>query len=411
MIKTAIIGVSGFGDVHYRDLILYQQKGLLEISAATIINQEEEAEKCAILRSIGCKIYKDYKLMLNDFKNKIDICFIPTGIPLHKPMTVASLESGANVFVEKPLAATIQEVNEMKKTQAATGKFVAVGYQSMYTPEIMQLKKTICSGKIGKIKSIKCCALWPRAEAYYNRNNWAGKLKINGNVWVLDSPFHNALAHYLNLICFFAGSETGKSAQISSVQAELYRANKIESTDTACMRILSKDKVPLYLILTHACENTFGPEIVVSGERGEIKWNGSAALVTVSGETEKIACQNGTQMRESVMNSLISRVNDNSVFICDLDIAGTQTLCANGAYESSDIHQLDSSLIYTKRIVDGYTNTESTLQVIKDIDKVVFESFEKEKLFSEINVPWAQEGKVVNLENYTIFPSGISSTM
>jgi hypothetical protein len=68
-------------------------------------------------------------------------------------------------------------------------------------------------------------------------------------------------------------------------------------------------------------------------------------------------------------------------------------------------------LIYTKRIVDGYTNTESTLQVIKDIDKVVFESFEKEKLFSEINVPWAQEGKVVNLENYTIFPSGISSTM
>lgn len=408
MIKTAIIGVSGFGDVHYRDLILYQQKGLLEISVATIINQDEEAEKCAILRSSGCKIYKDYQLMLNDFKNKIDICFIPTGIPLHKPMTVAAVESGANVFVEKPLAATIQEVNEMKKAQVATGRFVAVGYQTMYSPEVMQIKKMICSGRIGKLKSIKCCALWPRSNAYYNRNNWAGKLKINGNVWVLDSPFNNALAHYLNLICFFAGNETRKSAQINSVQAELYRANKIESTDTACMRILSGEKVPLYLILTHACENTFGPEIVISGEKGEIKWNSSMALVTVSGETEDIACQNGAQMRESIMNSLISRVNDNSTFICDLDIAGIQTICANGAYESSDIHQIDSSLIYTINILDGYTNTESTLQVIKDIDKVVFESFEKEKLFSEINVSWARPGRIVNLENYTKFPTGIS---
>jgi predicted dehydrogenase len=404
MIRTAIIGVSGFGNVHYNDLILYQEKGLLEISAATIINQEEEAAKCAKLRSLGCKIYTDYIQMLYDFRGKIDICFIPTGIPLHKPMTIAAMESGANVFVEKPLAATVQEVNDMKKVQISSGKFAAVGYQTMYTPENMQIKKTICSGKIGRIKSIKCCALWPRTESYYSRNGWAGKLKIKGDIWVLDSPFNNALAHQLNQICFYAGKEIAKSAEIKSIQAELYRGNKIESTDTACMRIITRNDIPLYFILTHACETAFGPEMVITGEKGEIKWNMKKTLITISGKTEEIICQDWIQMRECVMTSLISKVQDEKTFICDLDIAGTQTLCANGAHESSEmIHQIDSSLLYSKTVKEGIAETESTQHVIKGIDSIVFESFEKEKLFSELNVPWAVKGKVFPLENYNFF--------
>lgn len=405
MIKTAIIGVSGFGNVHYNDLILYQGKGLLEISAATIINQDEEAEKCSKLRALGCKIYTDYVQMLKDFKGKIDICFIPTGIPLHKPMCIAAMESGANVFVEKPLAATVQEVNDMKKVQVSTGKFAAVGYQTMYTPENMRMKNTVCSGKLGKIKSVKCCALWPRAESYYSRNNWAGRLKIKGDVWVLDSPFNNALAHQLNQICFYAGKEIAKSAEIKSIQAELYRGNKIESTDTACMRIITKEDIPLYFILTHACETSFGPELVITGEKGEIKWNMARTLITVSGKTEEIVCRKGPEMRECIMNSLISRLNDKNTFICDLDIAGTQTLCVNGAHDSSEINQLDSSLRYSITVKDGYTQAESTQHVIKGIDAVVFESFEKEKLFSELGVPWAVKGKIVSLENYNHFPA------
>lgn len=405
MIKTAIIGVSGFGNVHYNDLILYEGKGLLEISAATIINQDEEADKCTKLRSLGCKIYTDYVQMLKDFKGKIDVCFIPTGIPLHKPMCIAAMESGANVFVEKPLAATIQDVNDMQKVRISSGKFAAVGYQTMYAPENMLIKKTVCSGKLGKLKSVKCCALWPRAESYYNRNNWAGRLKIKGDVWVLDSPFNNALAHQLNQICFYAGKEIAKSAELKSIQAELYRGNNIESTDTACMRIITKDGIPLYFIVTHACEAAFGPELIITGEKGEIKWNMTRTLITVSGTTEEIVCQKGSEMRESIMNSLISRLNDENTFICDLDIAGTQTLCTNGAHESSEINQIDNSLRSSITIKDGYTKAESIQHVIKGIDAVVFESFEKEKLFSELNVPWAVKGKTVSLENYTHFPS------
>ncbi|HBC85873.1 MAG TPA: hypothetical protein DCZ94_02855 [Lentisphaeria bacterium] len=404
MIKTAIIGVSGFGNVHYRDLMNYQGKGLLEICAATIINQDEEKEKCEKLRSLGCKIYTDYKQMLADFKGKVEVCFIPTGIHLHKPMTVAALEAGMNVYVEKPLAATIQDVIEMKKAQKASGKFAAVGYQTMYTPEVMKIKTALCSGKLGKINVIKCYALWPRAEAYYSRNNWAGKLKLK-NDWVLDSPYNNALAHYLNLICFLAGKEVAKSAELKSIQAELYRANKIESADTACMRIMTKDGLPLYFIVTHCCEKNVGPQMTIACEKGEIKWEPSKTIMTISGKTEEIVNQNQEGLRTCVMDSILKRVGDKNAFICDLDIAGTQTLAANGVHESSEIHQIDEKLIHVLTIKDAYTQTESKLHVAKGVGEIVKDAYDKEKLFSELGVTWAVKGKVFPLENYTHFPS------
>ena len=108
MYNAAIIGVFGFGRVHYNDLKNYAEKGILKVIAATVINPDEEPEKCEWLKKHGTKMYTDWTVMLEDFDNKIDICFIPTGIAIHAPMSIAAMKAGANVFVEKPIAATVQ---------------------------------------------------------------------------------------------------------------------------------------------------------------------------------------------------------------------------------------------------------------------------------------------------------------
>ena len=202
MIRTAIIGVSGFGNTHYHDLVRYQERGELEIICAAIINQDEEAEKCEKLKSVGCEIFTDYKTMLEKFNNSIDICFIPTGISMHVPMSIAAMRAGANVFVEKPVTALLSELEELKKVEKETGKFVAVGYQTIYQPSIAKIKNTILEGGLGEVNTIKFCGLTVRDNVYYARNNWAGCIKIGEN-WILDSPYNNAMAHQVNLICFF----------------------------------------------------------------------------------------------------------------------------------------------------------------------------------------------------------------
>jgi len=398
MLNVCLIGVSGFGNTHYEWLIDEVSRSTAKLLAATVINQDEEADKCAYMRSLGAEIFTDYTEMLAKHGKQSDICFIPTGIHLHAPMTIDGLRAGTNVFVEKPVAATIQEVRAMKTAQDQTGRFVAVGYQSMYAVDIGAMKRKIIEGALGKILAVKCRGLWPRNDAYYSRNNWAGKLKANG-AWVLDSPFNNALAHYLNLICFLGGSSFEKSARIKSVQAELYRGNEIESADTAAMRIVTETDLPLYFFVSHCTKKFDGPEIVVRGERGVMTWNfhNSLNIDYSDGRTESLECDDLAKIRPKIFDALARRAAGEDAFICDLNIAGTQTLCVNAAHQATPIRTVESEFI-SREPLEGSTKT-----VITGVDEAIDRGFDEEKLFFPLGVPWAHEAEVFSVESFETF--------
>jgi predicted dehydrogenase len=398
MITASLIGVSGFGATHYNDLLRQIERGTLRLLAATVINQDEEAEKCARLQELGVTLFTDYQLMLEQFRGQINLCFIPTSLHLHAPMAIAAMRAGANAFIEKPAAATIQDVRAMQSCERETGRFVAVGYQTMYAWETLWMKQAILAKQIGELQAIKCRALWPRLDSYYARNGWAGRLQVN-DTWVLDSPFNNAVAHQLNMLCFLAGSELTRSAQLHSVEAELYRAHPIESTDTACLRVMTHEHVPLYFLVTHCSEEMFGPEIIVRGDQGRIIWTTEHVRIErADGSSEDRECETGHGLRDSIMTHLFKHITDPEAFICDLSIAGTHTLCINGAHESSAIHTLNDELIH-RFPYDGSIKT-----VIHGIDDVIAQSFSQEKLFSEMDIAWAHRGNVVELEEFSTFP-------
>lgn len=398
-LRAALIGVSGFANVHFEMISNAIQQGELELLGATVINQAEESEKCTTIKNQGGKVYDDYRLMLQDLEGCIDLCFIPTGIHLHTPMTIAALKAGANVFVEKPAAATIQEVLAMQEAEKRSNRFVAVGYQTMYAPETLWMKEAILQGKIGKVRSIKCRGLWPRFDSYYTRNNWAGRLRV-GNDWMLDSPFNNAIGHQLNMICFLAGQEMAKSAEIANIQAELYRARPIESTDTACIRITTTQGTPLYFFVTHSSEAIINPEITIIGESGEIHWTfNKATMRTSNGVNAETQCESSATLRTKIISHLIQRINEPSTFVCGLDIASAQTLCVNGAHESSAIYTIPEAHI-SRSIVDGEIKV-----TVAELDSIIEKAFLEEKLFSELNVPWAQPGDLIDLRDYKFFPT------
>ncbi len=160
MLKVVLIGVSGFGNIYYEDILRQMGKGNVRIVAATIINQAEEKEKCKKLLSLGCKIFTDYREMLSQI-NGVDLCMIPTGIHLHTPMSIDAMRSNCNVLVEKPVTATIQEVEALKKCEKETSKFVAVGYQLFYSDGIQKLKEILCQGELGKVRCLKSWGTGP----------------------------------------------------------------------------------------------------------------------------------------------------------------------------------------------------------------------------------------------------------
>ena len=183
-----------------------------------------------------------------------------------------------HVLVEKPAAGCIQDVRSMQHASCAADKLVAVGYQHMYAATTLETKRNILDGLIGNVEAIKCRVMWPRDHAYYGRNNWAGRLRV-GDRWVLDSPFNHAAAHHLMMMLFLAGAEERQAATPVSVEAELYRANDIESADTACIRVVTNAGIPLLFYVTHACTDSLDPEIHVRGAHGSILWTHAGSVI------------------------------------------------------------------------------------------------------------------------------------
>ena len=389
MTNVCLIGISGFGRVHYDNLLHAVARGDVRLRAATVINQPDEPEKCQCLRELGCELFKDHRAMLAAHGRHTDLCVIPTGIHFHAPMTIDALRAGANVFVEKPAAAVIQDVRAMQAAERATGKFVAVGFQDLYCEVTHWMKRLVADGRLGQLRSLRIRGIWPRPDTYYTRNSWAGRQRV-GDAWILDAPFHNAFAHHLNLLCFLAGEP------LQSVEAELYRTRDIESPDTACLRIRTATGVPLLLIITHASEPETHPELTVTGTRDTLLWKYSHSARLASGETMK--CETVEALRDRMLQMVCRRVTDPTAFVCDLNLAGNEVLCANAAFESSPVHPIPASQI--QRIPFN----DSTLSVVTGLAELVQRAYVEEKLFSELDVPWAQHGRVVSLTGYDRYP-------
>ena len=404
-ISVALVGVSGFGEVHYRNLRDAAKKGQLRLAAATIINQQEEWAKCEELRASGCQLFDNYEAMLTTWQGRLDLCVIPTGIHHHAPMTQRALQAGCHVLVEKPAAGVIQDVDAMILAEKKAGKFVAVGYQHIYTPEIAAMKQAILDGLIGEVHALKCVGMWPRFDSYYTRNDWAGRLKSRDK-WVLDAPFSNAFAHFLNLLCFLAGDQLQTSAAPHQIQAELYRSRLIESTDTACLRALTENGLPLLLWLTHSCPSVQGPMLEVRGTRGSLIWTESEILHRTSTATQRFrSVCNFDQSEHWMLQAVLNKIQNRNTFVCGLDIARNQTLCANGAFESSPIEVIDPDFLSVQ-----HENAES-LTVIDGIEDACHNAFTKELLWSEMAVPWARAGEEIDLQKYRSFRGDIPTAL
>jgi predicted dehydrogenase len=286
--SVALVGISGYGRVYLRWLEAMVARRRLRLAAAVVINPDEEREACERLRALGVKLYRDWH-ELEALAGCLDLCLIPTPIHLHAEITIAALELGANVLVEKPLAASVEQARAIQAAEARTGRWVAVGYQDFYAPSTLEIARQLAAGRIGRIRSVRWLGLWPRTEEYYRRNHWAGRKSLDGRL-VRDSPLNNAMAHYLNLALFWAGAGRNLPVRLERTEAELFRCYPIENFDTAVARFHTSDGVMIQAAVSHCCEENRPIQIRVLGDEGRMIWThrGDAIWYAEGCEPERV---------------------------------------------------------------------------------------------------------------------------
>jgi len=200
--KSAIIGLGVIAEVHIEVL-----KNIgAEITCVCDIDREK-AEKFISLHGVDCKIYTDYKEMLES--ENIDIVHICTPHYLHAEMCVYALKKDINVLCEKPLCIKKEEIEQIQEAVRGSRAQLGVCLQNRYTAINMYVKELISKEKVidgfGTV-------LWCRDKEYYNSADWRGKLATEGGGAVINQALHT-----LDLLQWFCGMPRSVNGSIFNV--------------------------------------------------------------------------------------------------------------------------------------------------------------------------------------------------
>ncbi len=155
-LQIGVIGCNGMGWSNTVSMLKMQDVDLIAICDVDSNVVKRRMEDYKQQRTNTPKTYTDYRELLNN--NDIDAVIIGTPDHWHCKMMVDAVEAGKHVYVEKPVANTIEECNLMVAATKKTGKIVQAGQWQRSGPHYKAAIEIVRSGVLGNIRLVKVWA-------------------------------------------------------------------------------------------------------------------------------------------------------------------------------------------------------------------------------------------------------------
>jgi predicted dehydrogenase len=162
--KVRRVGLIGTGWYGKSDLFRLIQVAPVEVislcdvdrklltEAVTLVSQRQKSGKAP-------RPYTDYREMLRE--GDLDIVLIGTPDHWHALQTIAALEAGADVYVQKPISVDVIEGEAMLAAARRHSRVVQVGTQRKSTPHLVDAKKRIIdAGLLGRVAHVEICCYY-----------------------------------------------------------------------------------------------------------------------------------------------------------------------------------------------------------------------------------------------------------
>jgi predicted dehydrogenase len=404
-ISIALVGIGGYGNSYLSTLLREGAgRGIRLVAVA-----DPCPSSCRHLPEVRSRAIPIYPTLgsLQD-RHAPALIIICTPLHFHCEQTIAALAGGSHVLCEKPLSSTPQQAQQMMSARDHSGRQVSIGYQWSFSVAIQALKRDISSGLFGRPIRLKTVVLWPRDEGYYGRNDWAGRRYSNTAQPIFDNPLNNACAHHLHNMMYVLGDRADRSASPCTMKAELYRANDIETFDTAAVRICTTDGVEALCIVSHATQSESGPSFVFEFEHATVEFNGNqptAASRDGAGLFARFADgrvkEYGSPERapDRKLWEAIESARSNAPTVCGIEAALSHTLLTDALHQS--IHnpvEFPQGLKRTETGANGHQR-----KWVEGLKQVLTASYDSAELPFEMGVPWAVEGVQLQLAQRTVY--------
>lgn len=207
--------------------------------------------------------YTDYRDVLD--QKDIDLVTIATPSGMHAQMAVDAMEAGKHVLVEKPIALTLADADRMIATSERTGLLLGVVHQNRFNPPMIELRRLVDSGGLGKILLGSATVRWYRPQEYYE-DGWHGTIAMDGGALM------NQSIHHIDALQWLMGGEIDSIFAFTGTLAHRMEA---EDTGVGVLRFRGGALGSIEGSTITYPENLEG-SVALFGERGSVKVGGTA---------------------------------------------------------------------------------------------------------------------------------------
>jgi len=185
--ELGIIGAGNFTNAMILPALKKNATGVKYIASSGGLSAKTLAKKFEINFATS-----DYKEILDD--ESVKLVLITTRHNVHAEMTLDCLKAGKHVFVEKPLALHLSEINEIVAEVESSQKTVVVGFNRRFSPHIVKIKKALGdnSGAIN-INATMNAGFIPEGV-------WVHDMEVGGGRIIGEA------CHYIDLLVYLTGS-------------------------------------------------------------------------------------------------------------------------------------------------------------------------------------------------------------
>lgn len=132
------------------------------------------------------RVYSDYKAMLAE-NSSITLVSIATESGSHARIALDVTASGRHVMIEKPVALSMADADEVVRSGKAHNVKICVCHQNRFNSAVQALRRAVDDGSFGRITHGSIHIRWNRGKDYYSHDNWRGTWENDGGALMNQS--------------------------------------------------------------------------------------------------------------------------------------------------------------------------------------------------------------------------------
>lgn len=196
--KYALIGCGRIAVNHIKAAV----NNALELTAVCDIvpkHMEELLKNSEIAGGNVIRHYTDYKMMID--KEQPELIAVATESGKHAEIALECIGRGVHVIIEKPMAMSIGDANEIIQQAKEKNVKVAACHQNRFNLAVQETRKALEAGRFGKLSHGSIHVRWNRNRDYYDQAKWRG-------TWAQDGgALMNQCIHGIDLLRWMMGDE------------------------------------------------------------------------------------------------------------------------------------------------------------------------------------------------------------